>query len=52
MYLKKEQPTFVRWRSGLPSWLSGEHLRIMTLIIIIIIIIIIQDGIFAVSLQM
>ena len=30
VYLKKEPATFVGWRSGLPCWLSGEHLPIMT----------------------
>ena len=30
MYLKKKQPSFVGCRLGLPCWLSGEHLPIMT----------------------
>ena len=30
MYLKNEQPTFVGRRSGLPCWLLGEYLLIMT----------------------
>ena len=30
MFLKKEQPTFAGWLSGLPSWLSTEHLLITT----------------------
>ena len=30
MYLKKQQPTFAGWRLGLPCWLSGEHLPILT----------------------
>ena len=25
VFLKKEQPIFVRWWSGLSCWLSGEH---------------------------
>ena len=29
VYLKKEQLTFAGWRSGLPCWLSGEHMPIM-----------------------
>ena len=31
VYLKKEQATFSGWWSGLPRWLLGEHLMIMTL---------------------
>ena len=30
VYLKKELTTFATWLSGLPCWLSGKHMPIMT----------------------